>query len=129
MFPPVATPPIVLGISSQGASRGQYYITGAQPTEMEVVFGVTNNEFTPYSNYGPKAGYVDGRDPFEPLMVRVTLTDAASGASGFHFLSSHRGGANFAFCDGGVRLMRYNARDLTPTPVSRPGGQVAQLPD
>ncbi len=42
----------------------------------------------------------------------------------FHFWSPHPGGANFAFADGSVRLVRYSAAPLMPALASRAGGEV-----
>lgn len=47
----------------------------------------------------------------------------------FHFWSPHAGGANFAFCDGSVRLLRYDAAPLLPALASRAGGEVAAVPE
>ncbi len=43
----------------------------------------------------------------------------------FHFWSHHPGGANFAFADGAVRLLRYAAADRLPALATRAGGEVA----
>ena len=45
-----------------------------------------------------------------------------------HFWSPHSGGANFLFCDGSVRLIRYAANDLMPALATRAGGE-AVAPD
>ncbi|MBA4065818.1 MAG: prepilin-type cleavage/methylation domain-containing protein [Isosphaera sp.] len=47
----------------------------------------------------------------------------------FHFWSPHSGGANFALCDGSVRLVRYQADPVTPALATRAGGDPAPLPD
>jgi prepilin-type N-terminal cleavage/methylation domain-containing protein/prepilin-type processing-associated H-X9-DG protein len=46
-----------------------------------------------------------------------------------HFWSLHPGGANFAFADGGVRFIRYSAKDVMPALATRAGGETAALPD
>ncbi len=46
----------------------------------------------------------------------------------FHFWSPHRGGANFLFADGSVRLVTYSANDLLPALASRSGNEVFELP-
>lgn len=45
----------------------------------------------------------------------------------FHFWSPHSGGANFAFCDGSVRLLRYDADSVLPALATRAGGEVVAL--
>ena len=47
----------------------------------------------------------------------------------FHFWSLHTGGANFAFCDGSVRLIRYSSADVLPALATRAGGEVTGIPD
>ncbi|MCU0705378.1 MAG: DUF1559 domain-containing protein [Fimbriiglobus sp.] len=42
----------------------------------------------------------------------------------FHFWSQHPGGANFAFCDGSVRFLRYSADAVLPALATRAGGEV-----
>ena len=45
----------------------------------------------------------------------------------FHFWSPHTGGANFAFCDGSVRFLRYDADAVLPALATRAGGEVVNL--
>ncbi len=45
----------------------------------------------------------------------------------FHFWSPHTGGANFAFCDGSVRFLRYDADAVLPALATRAGGEVVTL--
>ncbi len=45
----------------------------------------------------------------------------------FHFWSPHAGGANFAFCDGSVRFLRYDADAVLPALATRAGGEVVAL--
>jgi prepilin-type processing-associated H-X9-DG protein/prepilin-type N-terminal cleavage/methylation domain-containing protein len=49
--------------------------------------------------------------------------------SAFHFWSLHPGGANFAFCDGSVRFLSYNADGIMPALATRAGGETATLTD
>jgi prepilin-type processing-associated H-X9-DG protein/prepilin-type N-terminal cleavage/methylation domain-containing protein len=46
-----------------------------------------------------------------------------------HFWSLHPGGANFAFCDGSVRFLRYEAASILPALATRSGGEVVTGPD
>jgi prepilin-type N-terminal cleavage/methylation domain-containing protein/prepilin-type processing-associated H-X9-DG protein len=45
-----------------------------------------------------------------------------------HFWSWHIGGANFAFADGSVRFLRYEANSVLPPLATRAGGEVVELP-
>ena len=45
----------------------------------------------------------------------------------FHFWSPHPGGANFAFADGSVRFLRYEANDIMPALATRAGGEIVSL--
>lgn|SRR5262245_26188885 len=47
----------------------------------------------------------------------------------FHFWSPHSGGAHFAFADGSVRFLRYEAAPLMPALASRAGGEAVESPD
>jgi prepilin-type processing-associated H-X9-DG protein len=58
-----------------------------------------------------------GEYPFRP----AGGTDDPCGV--FHFWSLHPGGANFAFCDGSVRLLPYAAAGLLPALATRAGGE------
>ena len=42
----------------------------------------------------------------------------------FHYWSLHDGGANFAFCDGSVRYLRYEADAILPALMTRAGGEI-----
>jgi len=46
----------------------------------------------------------------------------------FHFWSLHAGGANFAFADGSVRLLTYEATPVMPALASRAGGETVAFP-
>ena len=45
-----------------------------------------------------------------------------------HYWSLHPGGANFAFCDGSVRFLRYEADAILPALATRAGGEVVEIP-
>lgn len=45
-----------------------------------------------------------------------------------HFWSLHSGGANFAFADGSVRFIRYDAHAVLPALATRAGNEVVALP-
>ena len=55
--------------------------------------------------------------------------DASQMCDTFHFWSLHSGGANFAFCDGSVRFLRYSADPILPALATRAGGEVVVLPE
>ncbi|QJW99453.1 DUF1559 family PulG-like putative transporter [Frigoriglobus tundricola] len=42
----------------------------------------------------------------------------------YHFWSLHPGGANFAFCDGSVKFLKYSAVAILPALATRSGGEV-----
>jgi prepilin-type processing-associated H-X9-DG protein/prepilin-type N-terminal cleavage/methylation domain-containing protein len=46
-----------------------------------------------------------------------------------HFWSPHPGGANFAFADGSVRFLRYEADPILPALATRAGGEAVAVPD
>ncbi len=46
----------------------------------------------------------------------------------FHFWSTHGGGANFAFADGGVRFLGYEVGGLLVPLASQAGGESVELP-
>ncbi|MBX9622995.1 MAG: DUF1559 domain-containing protein [Gemmataceae bacterium] len=52
-----------------------------------------------------------------------------SRCSAFRFWSLHAGGANFAFADGAVRFVRYEAASVMPALATRAGAEVAAVPD
>jgi prepilin-type N-terminal cleavage/methylation domain-containing protein/prepilin-type processing-associated H-X9-DG protein len=72
---------------------------------------------------------------FEQNLYPVTVGSCAPGfypfragtlddqCAAFHFWSLHPGGANFAFCDGSVRLLPYAAAGLLPALATRAGGE------
>jgi prepilin-type processing-associated H-X9-DG protein len=50
----------------------------------------------------------------------------ASDCGYMHYWSFHPGGANFAFCDGSVRFIRYEADQIVPALATRNGGEVVE---
>ena len=46
----------------------------------------------------------------------------------FHFWSLHSGGANFAFADGSVQFLSYEAKSVLPALSTRAGGEVVEIP-
>lgn len=47
----------------------------------------------------------------------------------FHFWSRHSGGAHFAFADGSVRFLRYDAAGVLPALATRAGGEAVVVPE
>ncbi len=83
----------------------------------DIVLGVREENLTVIAA-GSKCG--PGVYPFKP----ATFADPC----GFlHFWSPHAGGANFAFCDGSVRFLRYDADAVLPALATRAGGEVVAL--
>jgi prepilin-type processing-associated H-X9-DG protein len=46
-----------------------------------------------------------------------------------HFWSLHRGGANFALCDGSVRFLPYSAEPVMVPLATRAGGEAVSVPE
>jgi prepilin-type processing-associated H-X9-DG protein len=46
----------------------------------------------------------------------------------FHYYSYHRGGANFVFCDGSVRFLKYAADEVMAALGTRAGGESFEIP-
>lgn len=82
---------------------------------MDSHLGAREVKWTSYSQYAPC-----GPGPFAFKAGR-----ADDYCSAFHFWSLHPGGANFAFADGAVRLLRYDAAAVLPALATRAGGEVA----
>jgi prepilin-type processing-associated H-X9-DG protein/prepilin-type N-terminal cleavage/methylation domain-containing protein len=61
-----------------------------------------------------------------PFMPATGLNDPCGM---FHYWSPHPGGANFAFADGSVRFLRYEANSIMPALATRAGGEAVSLPD
>ncbi len=55
--------------------------------------------------------------------------DLTSVCHAYHFWSRHPGGAQFAFCDGSVRFVRYEGDPILSALATRSGGETASLPD
>ncbi len=86
----------------------------------DIVLGVREPNLLPIvagSTCGP------GRYPFSPALG---LSDPCGM---FHFWSPHSGGANFAFADGSVRFLTYEANSIMPALASRAGGEVVSNVD
>lgn len=47
----------------------------------------------------------------------------------YHLWSLHPGGANFAFADGSVRFLPYDAASVLPALATRAGGESVAVPD
>lgn len=102
------SPELLYGWWYAGAGLGG---TGA----LDIVLGAReSNALNPYPQYVPC-----GRGPFPFRAGR--LDDYCSV---FQFWSLHPGGANFVFCDGSVRFLRYEADSILPALASRAGGEV-----
>ena len=83
----------------------------------DMILGVREPNLQPIVS-GSKCG--PGNYPFMPA-------DGFNDQCGmFHFWSPHRGGANFAFCDGSVRFLAYSANDIMPALASRAGGEAVR---
>jgi len=55
--------------------------------------------------------------------------DINNRCDGYHFWSTHTGGAHFAIADGSVRFLKYSANGILPALATRNGGEVVSLPD
>ena len=55
--------------------------------------------------------------------------DLNNRCDGYHFWSTHSGGANFALADGSVRFLSYSANSILPALATRNGGEAVGLPE
>ena len=68
-------------------------------------------------NYGGSSSDCKaGPNPYGP-------GDLDNQCDAFHFWSLHKGGSNFAFCDGSVRFLAYTADAIMPALATRSGGE------
>jgi prepilin-type N-terminal cleavage/methylation domain-containing protein/prepilin-type processing-associated H-X9-DG protein len=75
-----------------------------------------------YALYPAYSGCGSGPFPFRPGR-------SDDPCATFQFWSFHPGGANFAFADGSVRLLRYEVDAVLPALATRAGGETAQPPE
>ncbi len=83
----------------------------------DLILGVREPNLLPIMSGSPCG---PGNYPFKPSRF-----DDQCGM--FHFWSPHSGGANFAFADGSVRFIRYEANDIMPALATRAGGEIVSL--
>jgi prepilin-type processing-associated H-X9-DG protein len=76
----------------------EYYLTGTHTADDQCVFSGHDNDNNGYT--------ADGRAVYRPQQDRPTNEKNA-----FYFGSAHSAGLNMAFCDGAVRLVRYEIDD------------------
>jgi len=87
---------------------------------LDVVLGTRG-----FNSRNPHPQYVQcGRGPFAFRPGRID-----DFCSVFQFWSLHPGGANFLFCDGSGRFLRYDADAILPALATRAGGEVVSAPD
>jgi prepilin-type N-terminal cleavage/methylation domain-containing protein/prepilin-type processing-associated H-X9-DG protein len=97
-----------------------YAGTGQRVTgSADVVLGVREPNLQPIT-VGSPCG--PGNYPFMPA------SGLGDPCGMFHFWSPHPGGANFAFADGSVRFLRYEADSIMPALSTRAGGESVSLP-
>lgn len=96
-----------VGIGQDGSASMEYLMGTREMNRMTVTAG-------PYAACGP------GPFHFQP-------TDPQSFCSAFQYWSDHSGGANFAFCDGSVRFLKYSADAILPALGTRAGGEVVSV--
>ena len=70
---------------------------------------------------GESYGCTDAPYPFAADRI-------ANPCSIFHFWSLHSGGGHFAFTDGSVRFLTYDANRLLPALATRAGGEASEVP-
>jgi len=81
--------------------------------EGDVVMGVRSNNLASALGCSPAANWVG----FRPGKVTVDCDQA-------HYWSLHSGGGNFAFGDGSVKFLNYQANSVMPQLATRMGGEV-----
>ncbi|AWM41253.1 putative major pilin subunit [Gemmata obscuriglobus] len=64
-----------------------------------------------------------------PGPYSFTDGDLTSVCHAYHFWSRHSGGAHFAFCDGSVKFVRYEADAILSALATRSGGETVSAPD
>ena len=79
-------------------------------------------DFTMTARETGRPVYPAYRDCPKPAHFQPSNPSDACGA--LHYWSLHDGGANFAFCDGSVRFLRYEADAILPALMTRAGGEV-----
>ncbi|VTS08126.1 DUF1559 domain-containing protein [Tuwongella immobilis] len=84
----------------------------------DIVLGVREPNLQPIVSGSPCG---PGNYPFKPGWFD-------NPCSMFHYWSPHSGGANFAFADGSVQFLTYDANSVMPQLATRAGGEVATLP-
>lgn len=90
--------------------------------ELSSVMGVLDPN--PFARPGTNPECGPGPFPFRQPDLNAT-PDCAM----FQYWSLHGGGANFAFADGSVRFLRYEANSILPALATRAGGEVVTIPD
>ena len=55
--------------------------------------------------------------------------DLNNRCDGYHFWSTHSGGAHFGIADGSVRFLSYSANSILPALATRNGGEAVGLPE
>lgn len=88
---------------------------------LDSVLGAREINISGFPGYRPNQC---GRGPFH-----FKNGEIGSRCSAFHYWSLHSGGANFAFCDGSVRFLSYDADSMLPALATRSGGEVVSSPD
>ncbi|MGL4422049.1 MAG: DUF1559 domain-containing protein [Gemmataceae bacterium] len=82
------------------------------------------------SHIGVREFWTD--DPFQPCPAEVGQFrggDHENPCDSNHFWSYHKRGANFAFADGSVRFLTYDADSIFPLLATRAGGESVTIPD
>ena len=97
---------------------GWWYAGGGQGQDGSGDSVLSVRETNYYANAG---GCPRGPYQFQPGEI-------TSQCDGFHFWSQHSGGANFAFCDGSVRLLKYEADSVLSALATRAGGEGVDVP-
>jgi prepilin-type N-terminal cleavage/methylation domain-containing protein/prepilin-type processing-associated H-X9-DG protein len=72
----------------------------------------------------PVPGVITYLESCPPGPYDYTKGRSGEMCSTLHFWSYHPGGANFALCDGSIRLIPYTANDILPALATRAGNEV-----
>lgn len=122
----------VIDGTSNTLMTGERPVSGTEPTGEwyravgQYGAGVGSAVFGAEEGALPDSNPAAGRFCADPIVYRYG--SASPQCNNLHFWSYHPGGANFVFCDGSVRFLRYEARSVLPALATRASGEAVEVP-